>query len=290
MRYLLGFAGLWAAVAGANGATLPFTIDTQDGQWKAVSVQKVVAPDVTFDTVISHVNGTERLIVFRSPAKADGPDSLTTFARHLKDSFTAYHSSSEGTEQAGEKLGYRGRDLTFDMVNEKGAFDCELFVFANEQTWWGVLHAKSKSAPASSTSAFSLLHKIDAPPADVIKLDSIRIKDTPLSKFPISIDVLRSLGSNRVSEITVSDVHAGSAAERDGIRVGDKIISVNSRKTQDFAVGVGKDSELGRIFLNRDPGDEVKLELVSAESKKPYAVTLRVPSIVPGMVSTTREQ
>jgi len=274
VRSLVFPIALWIGGAGVSRAALPFEIDTQDGQWKPALVNRTVAPGITFEMVVSHVSGKERLIILSSPEA----DSLSAFARRLKDSFTGYRSTANPVETAADKIGYHGRTLTFDMVNEKSAYDCELFVFAADQKWWGVLHSRQKGAPVASRSAFDLLKQDGPRPAEVVGLDPIRVKESPLSAFPISFDVVRSRDSNRVLEIIVTDVRSPSQAERDGIKVGDRIVSVNGRKTTDFAVGVGKNSELGQIFLNRHPGDQVDLELLSAGSTKPFAVALKVPS------------
>jgi hypothetical protein len=230
--------------------------------------------------VISHVSGTERIVVLSSPKTDDRPESLALFARHLKESFTEYRSGDRLTDQETERVGFHGRLLTFDVANEKNAFDCELFVFPDGQFWWGLLHAKSRKAPAATTSAFDVLRKSTSSAAEVVSLPPFRVKDVPLSKFPITFDVIRSADSKRVSEIVITALTEGSSVEREGtIQVGDRIIAINGRKTQEFAAGVGKDSELGRIFLNRGPGDQVELELLSPRSPKPYTVTLRIPAL-----------
>jgi hypothetical protein len=143
-----------------------------------------------------------------------------------------------------------------------------------------LLHVRSKGAPAAVPSAFDILRKPASPPAGIVSLPPFRVKDTPLSKFPITFDVIRTGDSKRVSEIIVTALTEGSSVEREGtIQVGDRIIAINGRKTQEFAAGVEKDSELGRIFLNRGPGDQVELELLSPRWPKPYTVTLRIPPL-----------
>ena len=127
----------------------------------------------------------------------------------------------------------------------------------------------------TAEAAFSLLHKNAPQPPGVVALAPVRVKGVPVSDFPISLEVIRNPAGDRVERIVVSDVPAESAIEQAGVRVGDAIVAIDGRKTEDFAAGLGKDDELGRIFLNRTPGDTVKLEIQPADAGKPFSVTLR---------------
>lgn len=267
-----------AIVAGMRGAELPFAFDTRDGQWKEATVQKTAAPGITVERVVAHVAGAERLIVLSSPLAAGDTESLGDFGRRVRASFTGYRSSGDVTEREASHLDYAGRTLTFDLSNAKETLDVELFVFADGNTRWAVLHSKTKSAVAAVVpAAFSLLQKKTAKAPGVVGLDPFRVKSDPVTGFPIAFRIEQGAGSNRIKEILVTQVPEGSSTEKAGVKVGDKIVSVNGRKTQDFSVGAGKESELGRIFLNRQPGDEVTLELIAATNAKSYKVTLRVP-------------
>lgn len=278
IRSLLAGAVLWMAGMRLCATPLPFTIDTQDGQWKPASVRQVVAPGISFEMVATHIGGADRLIVLSSPNAGVPPDSLSAFAHRLIDSFTSYRSANV-TEKAAAEMDYHGRELQFDLAGEKDSFDCKLFVFADGPTEWGILYVRPKNAPATPTPVFSLLHKTAALPSGVVTLEPFRVKDVPLSDFPISFEVTRNAGGDRVMRIAVTNVPQGSATEQAGVKAGDAIVAINGRKAQDFAVGVGKNSELGRIFLNRTPGDEVELEIMPADSSKSYSVTLRAHSL-----------
>jgi hypothetical protein len=271
--FLAGFAILLAGPA-ANGAPLPVSIDAYDGHWRPEAVRAEVAPGITFEAVVTHVGAPDRLILFSSRKTDDQPGSLAAFAQRLKNSFTAFHCA-DLTEMDSTRMGFAGRDLRFELANATLALDCELFVFAGEESWWGVLYAKPRNAPMTAEAAFSLLHKNAPQPPDVVALAPVRVKGIPVSDFPISLEIIRNPAGDRVAEIVVSDVPAGSATEQAGVRVGDAIVAIDGRKTGDFAAGLGKDDELGRIFLNRTPGETVRLEIQPADSRKPFSVTLR---------------
>ncbi len=257
---------------------LPFSIDTRDGQWKVSTVRKAVGPDITFEAVVAHVAGAERMIIMSAPLGEGPAESLSEFGQGLKAAFSGFRSSSEAVEKEDKQFGYAGRTLTFDLVKAEKTMDVELFVFVDGKTRWGVLHSVERSAAGVrvSPAAFSLLQKKAPQTAGVVTLEPFRVKDDAVGSFPISFSVERV--GNRVKEILVTKVIEGSSTERMGVRVGDKIVKIDGRKTEDFAGGTGKDSEIGRIFLNREAGDMVKLDLISAADGKPYTATLRVSS------------
>ena len=120
-----------------------------------------------------------------------------------------------------------------------------------------------KSAPAPTAAPFAILRKKDPAASDVVEMAPFVAANTPVTSFPIGLSVTADPLTGRVAKILVNEVPPGSTTERAGIKVGDEIISINHRKTRDFAVGLGKTSELGLIFLNRDLGDEVMLEILS---------------------------
>ncbi len=277
IRPLLAGAALWVAATGLHARPLPFTIDTQDGQWKPATVQQVVAPGINFEAVVTHVGATDRMIVLSSAGAGGSPEALGLFAHRLIDSFTSYRSANL-REEATTEMDYSGRKLQFDLTSEKGTLDCELFVFAEGLTQWGVLYSRPNNGPVPLVSAFRLLSKVAALPSGVVAMEPFRVKDIPISGFPLSFEAIHGVGSDRVRRIIVTEVPERSATDRAGVKVGDAIISIDGRKAQDFTVGVGKGSELGRIFLNRDPGDEVKLEILPAGSDKPISLTLHAVS------------
>jgi hypothetical protein len=258
----------------AHGAPLPVSIDDFDGHWRAEVVQKEMAPGFTVEVIVTHVGAPDRLVLFSSRKTDDPPDSLAGFAQRLKHSFTAFHRA-DLAESDSIRMGFAGRDLRFELANATGTLDCELFVFADQEFWWGVLYAKPRNAPVTAESAFGLLRKSIAPAPGVVALEPVRVKGIPVSDFPISIDVIRDPAGNRVARVVVSHVPAGSTTAQAGVRAGDTILAINGRKIGAFAAGVSKDDELGRVFLNRKSGDVVELEIQPADSKEPFSVRLR---------------
>lgn len=74
--------------------------------------------------------------------------------------------------------------------------------------------------------------------------------------------------------IVISEVTEVGARDYPELRAGDLVVRIDGRNVNEFPDGVGIDSELGKIFLNRVVGDVVKLDLIEADSRKPYSVKL----------------
>lgn len=260
---------------GASRGLAAFSFVSPDGDWVAKSLQKEIAPGITVELIANHVGFSDRLIVLSSRQRAEPPESIAVFAHRLKNSFSA-DRSDRPVETAAVEFGYAGRKLRFKIVNKSEAFDCELFVFAVENSRWGVLHARPENAAGSAMAAFRLFRRNDPLSSGAVAMTSYVVKDVPISDFPIGIDAIRNAGGDRFTGIVVNFVPRGSTTEQAGVKVGDAVIAINGRKAVDFAPGVGKDSELGRIFLNRKPGEQVELEILPAGAAKSFFLSLRV--------------
>jgi hypothetical protein len=266
--------GLGSVLHGA--IPLPFAVEDPQGVWKTSTVERAAAPGITLETLIVHSSGKSRFAVFRCASAGNSPEALKAFGAHLKAVLLTGPSSNRA-ESDTEEFGYQGNDQQFDLPGPGEAITCDLFVFAREKTWWGVLYMALKSGAAPTAAPFAILRKKDPAADDVVEMAPFVAADTPVTSFPIGLSVTTDPLTGRVAKILVNEVPPGSTTERAGIKVGDEIISINHRKTRDFAVGLGKSSELGLIFLNRDPGDDVMLELLSPHEAKPWTVVLQIP-------------
>ncbi len=262
-----------------SAATLPFGIENRDGEWKQTVVQKPVAPGINLELILTHAAGPERLVVLNSPRADDRPAALAEFGHRIKEAFTAYRSGKL-TEEDATKIGYAGRELRFQLVNARETLDCELFVFPAGPDWWALLYSRPRDASTVATAAHDPMSRLYAERAGVVTIPPVRVKDIPVSSFSLSLEITRNAAGDRVAGIVVTGVPAGSLAEQAGIRAGDAIIAINRRKVEEFAAGVEKDSEIGRVFLNRGPGDTVQLELRRAGVPDPFTVHLKVANLL----------
>jgi hypothetical protein len=258
------------------GAAAPFSVDSPDGEWHSNAVHRPLGTtNVTVEAMVLCSEKLPRYVVLSSPLGASGGESLPEFCRRLKASL-APGQDPTAEEIDAKKIGFEGRDLKFELAEGAYRYRCDLFVFLQEKTGWGILYFGAKDAPAPTRDPF-LLFRPDAPvPEGVVGLTPYRVKEDPVTGFPISFEMEPNRQTGRIAHIRVKEVPPNSITEHEGVCVGDEILAINGRKTQDFLVGTGKKSEIGLIFLNREPGDEVTLEIISPGDKKSRKVTLRI--------------
>jgi C-terminal processing protease CtpA/Prc len=116
----------------------------------------------------------------------------------------------------------------------------------------------------------------DKPPAPgttkVFELEPFRVKGTAASNFAIDIRILIDSRTNRVFKILITRVAADSDASDLGLQVGDEIVKIDSIPVEGMDPKVDITSQIGRIFLNRHPGDPLRLEIITRRTQK---ITLR---------------
>jgi PDZ domain len=268
-------AGAVLALAGpaARAAPLPVRLSDADPRWRLEEVEKRAAPGLTLAAVAIHAGAPDRLILLTAPAAGPGAVDPDEFARRITAAFTEFTCVPQGARNA-TRAGFAGRVRSFELTGAHGALDCELFVFTDAGSRWGILYAKPPAAGETAAAAFGLLLKNVPLPAGTFALKPVRVRNTPLTTFPLSFQVRSRNGSNRVATITITAIPDNSEAERAGIQVGDEIVAIDGRMAADFTPGVGKDDELGRIFINRQPGDSVTLEIRAPGAKQTFTVTL----------------
>jgi hypothetical protein len=277
----------WASTAAAVAPPIEF--HDSSGQWTAAMIQRPLEPGINFGTdasavitlilemVVSHAGSKEQLYVFSSENVNGGADAPNRFAHELKAAFDSFRST-HFTEQDATEMGHHGRTLEFDLVNETRDLECRLFVFTDGSKCWAVLQTRPKDEPARATPAFAPLRKKQPAPKGVVELEPFRVQGIPLTSFPISFETSRDRITGHVRQIIVREVPPSSTTEQAGVKPGDQIIAINGRSIREFHGGITIDSELGRIFLNRRPGDTVHLDLIAADSQQPYSVTLQIPT------------
>lgn len=117
----------------------------------------------------------------------------------------------------------------------------------------------------------------DAPEGKVVTLDSYDVRGRPVSSFPITIQVQYSAELKK-TRLVIIYVTPDSDADRQGLRAGDDIVKIGGQPVEDMDPRVAKDSPIGKIFLNRKPGDRLDLEVVTHRTK---SVTLRASPAIP---------
>jgi hypothetical protein len=238
--------------------------------------------------VVSPLQGQDRFYVFSSSYTTTAADARDELKKQLIASFHAYRLM-DLTEFGTSHFGYEGSEVRFRLIDDVQSRDCVLFVFAAGGENWGVLYVKVSGDKAPfRQSPFAVFTRRPIPKAGVVELEPYRVSSAPFTAFPISLQISRRPISNQVTRIVVTEVPAGSTTEKVGVKVGDEIVAIDGRVARDFRGGVTKGSELGKIFLNRRYGDRVDLDLVSADTKTRFAVTLQIPPLLDVMSQKAR--
>ena len=254
----------------------PLVLADPDGRWQERFVGRSFGQGMTFETAVLAPDSRGRLLIFSGRTPIDSPESLRAFAEQVQTGFASYQSTKV-VERPAEVVGFSGLQYYFELVNNEETLACTLFVFANERRPWGVLSAAPTKPVSTSQPSFALLRKRTS--KDPVTLEPYTVKDTPLISYPISFTVTRDRKANHVNEILVSEVPEDSLTEKAGVKPGDIVVRINGRPAESFTAGVSRESELGKIFINRPPGETVQLDLLAAETRKAYSVTLESESV-----------
>ena len=114
----------------------------------------------------------------------------------------------------------------------------------------------------------------DKPPVseETLVLDPIKVRGNATSNFAIDIQIVVSPQTNKVITIRIAKVFENSDAADLDLQVGDLIVKVDGVPVEGMDPKIDFRSEIGKIFLNRKPGDTLKLEVLTRRIRD---VTLR---------------
>jgi len=123
----------------------------------------------------------------------------------------------------------------------------------------------------------------EKPQDKIVVLEPMKITGSPIISFPIDLRLYSDPDTQKVDRIFITKVWPGTDAEAEGLKVGDEIVKVDGKSVKDFEARVSVDSPLGQVFLNRKPGDTLKLEILTQRMEK---ITLRAQR--PSLTDFTR--
>jgi S1-C subfamily serine protease len=115
----------------------------------------------------------------------------------------------------------------------------------------------------------------------IVVLEPLKIQGSPIISFAIDITVYADPKTRKVDRIFIARVLPDTDAEKAGLQKGDEIVKLDGVAVKDFDAVVSLESPLGRILLNRFPGEALKMEVIA---RRPQSFTLRAqrpPLILP---------
>ncbi len=101
----------------------------------------------------------------------------------------------------------------------------------------------------------------------VLVLDPLHVQGKPVVSFGFDLRVYSDPQTKKVTHVLITRVIPRTDAEKAGLRPGDEIVKVDGVAMQDLEAEVSVHSEFGRIFLNRKPGDQAKLEVITRRTE-----------------------
>jgi C-terminal processing protease CtpA/Prc len=111
----------------------------------------------------------------------------------------------------------------------------------------------------------------DAPPVTAtekpLELEPVQVRGNAISSFAIDIVIHSDRETKRVNRIFITHVRPDTDAERTGLQVGDEIVKLDGVPVKGMDSRVAEGSPLGRIFLAREPGDDLKLEVLTRRTQ-----------------------
>jgi membrane-associated protease RseP (regulator of RpoE activity) len=114
--------------------------------------------------------------------------------------------------------------------------------------------------------------KASAPPVanedKILVLEPFHIQGKPISSYAFDMRIYGDRETKRVRRILITRVLPNTDAEKLGLQPGDEIVKINGAAVKDLSAEVAPDSPLGRIFLNRDPGEPLDLDVVVHRAEK----------------------
>lgn len=130
--------------------------------------------------------------------------------------------------------------------------------------------AKDKAKPAPE--------KIDD---KLVVLEPFQVKARPISSFAFDIRIYSDPETKQVDRMFITRVLEDTDAEKAGLQAGDEIIKIDGMAVKDMSARVAPDSQLGALFLNRQPGEPMNLEILARRTQK---LTLRAQHQASGPV------
>ena len=84
---------------------------------------------------------------------------------------------------------------------------------------------------------------------------------TPKLSFGLSLDVWKDNNTQKVTSIVITDIRSGSDAETKGLVPRTRIYRIDGKPVEEFTASFFKGTELSHLFVDRNNGAEIALEV-----------------------------
>lgn len=101
-----------------------------------------------------------------------------------------------------------------------------------------------------------------------VELAPMRIHEKPIISFAFDIAVYTDPKTNLVSGIRITHVHPDTDAEKAGLQKGDEIMQLDGTPVRGLDPVIAAGTPLGRLLLNRDPGDRARFEVRTRRTRE----------------------
>lgn len=138
-----------------------------------------------------------------------------------------------------------------------------------------------KSSLLALLAAMAVLGAKAAPPATegpTVKLEPLKVHDDPINCFGFDLKIYYDRKTDRVTRILFGEILPESSAARLDLQTGDEIKAINGRPVTDFPSRITIDTELGKLFLARRPGEKLDLAVIR---HRPATVTVTAGFVTP---------
>ncbi len=255
----------------AQTTLLPFTIDDPKGLWRLAPSERELNQGIRLVGRIAPQNGPARLLVFNYTAPLGVPRTLAEFADLIRGEIIVL-PISHLTTNTEKHLDHEGLTQNFECVSEGASIRCSLFIYADDRDFWAFLEV----TPPNTTTAspFLALRKAKPAPAGAVALQPFRVHEDAITSFPISLRVTRNPQNDSVAHLVVTEVPPNSSTEYAGVKEGDEILSLDDRAITTFKGMISRQSELGKLLIDRRPGAMLEIEIISRGETQPRRVIL----------------
>jgi len=113
----------------------------------------------------------------------------------------------------------------------------------------------------------------------VLVLEPFHVQGKPISSYAFDMRIYGNPYTKKVERIFITRVLPDTDAEKLGLQAGDEIVRIDGVAVKEMDGLVAADSPLGRIFLGRQPGEPLNLEVIVHRTEK---FTLHATRALPG--------